>query len=210
MQKIKTKRKNKILLVLGISIIIIYVVICTLLALYNSSIKTEEEKKINHFLEIQEEVQNDNFKKINKSTTKQDQGIYIAVIEIPKISLKKGLYRLESKLNNVDKNIQILKGSEYPNIDNSNFILAGHSGTGRNAFFNNIHKLKNNDIVYVFFNGKKYTYEVKCIYDIKKTGTAKIIRDKGVKTVTLITCKGDNQQTIIIANLLKEELLNNG
>ena len=61
-----------------------------------------------------------------------------------------------------------------------------------------------------FFNGKKYTYEVKCIYDIEKTGTAKIIRDKGVKTVTLITCKGDNQQTIIIANLLKEELLNNG
>lgn len=210
MQKIKTKRKNKILLVLGISIIIICVVICTLLALYNSSIKTEEEKKISHFLEIQEEVQNDNSKKINKSTTKQNQETYIAVIEIPKISLKKGLYRLESKLNNVDKNIQILKESEYPNIDNSNFILAGHSGTGRNAYFNNIHKLKNNDIVYVFFNGKKYTYEVKSIYDIEKTGTAKIIRDKDVKTVTLITCKGDNQQTIIIANLLKEELLNNG
>lgn len=210
MQKIKTKRKNKILLVLGISIIIVCVVIGTLLALYNSSIKTEEEKKINHFLKTQEEVQNDNFKKVCKSTAKQDQETYIAVIEIPKISLKKGLYSLESKLNNVDKSIQILKESEYPNIDNSNFILAGHSGTGRNAYFNNIHKLKNNDIVYVFFNGKKYTYEVKSIYDIEKTGTAKIIRDKGVKTVTLITCKGDNQQTIIIANLLKEELLNNG
>ena len=129
---------------------------------------------------------------------------YIALIKIPKINLKKGLCNINSKCNNVNQNIQILKDSDYPNVDGGNFILAGHSGTRNISYFKNLDKLVVGDGISIFFNGYEYRYEVKKIYDIEKTGTADIVRNQDKTTLTLITCRHNtNKQIIIICELIE-------
>ena len=91
-----------------------------------------------------------------------------------------------------------------PDVENGNFILAGHSGSGYTAFFKNLHKLNNDDLVSVFYGGYEYKYKVVNIYDVEKTGTANIIRNKDKTTLTLITCRHNtNKQIIVICELVE-------
>lgn len=76
------------------------------------------------------------------------------VIEIPKMNLKKGLYDINSKYNNVDYNIQIIKESDMPNKENGNLILAGHNGNSNISYFDNLNTLSNGDSVFIFYEGK--------------------------------------------------------
>ena len=121
--------------------------------------------------------------KKKKEETKTDSTNYVAVIKIPKIGLEKGLCEKGSYCNNVNRNIQIMKESTYPDIANCTFILAGHSGSGKVAFFKNLYKLSQDDEVSIFYQVKEYKYKVVNIYDIEKTGTANIIRNKEKTTM---------------------------
>ena len=55
---------------------------------------------------------------------------YIGYLTIPKINLTKGFLDKRSSENDVEKNILVVSGSNYPDTDRGNLILAGHSGTG--------------------------------------------------------------------------------
>lgn len=136
-----------------------------------------------------------------------NDGNYIGRLEIPKINLEKGFVSKESSENNVNKNVAIIEPSSYPDKEKGNFILAAHNGNGYNSYFRNLHKLKNDDIAYVYYNGIKYTYKVTRIYQVDKTGTVNIYRDVNKTTLTLITCtKGDKKhQTVFILELQKQE-----
>ena len=129
---------------------------------------------------------------------------YIGYLIIPKINLTKGFVDKRSKENDVEKNILVVDGSTYPDVKNGNFILAGHSGTGWKAFFNELYRLETNDQVQVSYKGKKYTYSIVNIYKQPKVGTVSIYRNYDKTTLTLITCTNyDNEtQTIYIAELI--------
>ena len=132
---------------------------------------------------------------------------YIGYITIPKINLTKGFHDKRSPENNVDKNLLVVNGSNYPSTERGNFIVAGHSGTGWNAFFNDLYKLNIDDIAEVSYKGKKYTYKIVNIYKQPKVGNIAIYRDYSKTTLTLITCTNfdDTTQTIYIAELIKTE-----
>ena len=72
---------------------------------------------------------------------------YIGSLSIPKINLQKGFVSVDSKYNTVSKNIQVVKGSNYPDVDKGNFIIAAHSGTSYLAYFKNLYKLTIGDVV---------------------------------------------------------------
>ena len=93
--------------------------------------------------------------------------------------------------------IKIDVKSDYPNVQNGNFILAGHSGNSKISYFNNLHKLKKDDLAYVFFSSKEYVYKLVDKYEIDKTGVATIIRNTQKSTMTLITCTTDNKKQVI-------------
>ena len=133
----------------------------------------------------------------------QDIESYIGYLEIPKIKFKRGFYNITSKLNTVEANIEIIKGSEMPDVTNGNLIIAGHSGTGWKAFFKNLYKLEVGDEAIVTYAGINYKYKITNIYKQKNTGTVSIKRNYDKSTLTLITCtKGDSStQTIYIAEL---------
>lgn len=127
---------------------------------------------------------------------------YLAKISIPKIGINRYLYDINSKNNNVDKNIEILKSSTMPDIKGGNFILAAHSGYSSIAYFHNLHKLKIGDDVILEYKNKSYTYKVSFMYDVVKTGKVAIKRDKNETAITMITCKGEDKQLIVIGYLI--------
>ena len=132
---------------------------------------------------------------------------YIGYLTIPKINLNKGFVDRRSKENSVEKNIYIVDGSTYPDVDKGNFIVAGHSGTGWKAFFNDLYKLQKNDEVYVTYKGYKYTYKITNIYKQQKVGKIAIYRNYEKTTLTLITCTNydSKTQTIYVSELVNKE-----
>lgn len=128
---------------------------------------------------------------------------YIGYLEIPKINLSKGFVDKNSPDNDVDKNIYIAPASDYPDVENGNFIIAGHSGTGWRAFFNDLYKLEKGDQINIAYKNRDYTYIIDDIYKQEKTGTISIYRNQKKNTVTLVTCTNDdpNTQTVYIAYL---------
>ena len=132
---------------------------------------------------------------------------YAAVLEIPKINLKKGIYDIDSRYNNVNRNIMILSPSNYPDVENGNFILAAHSGSGYISFFKNLYKLSEGDYAYVYYNNIKYAYKITKIYYQPKTGKLAVYRPTDKTVLTMITCtRGDEStQTVYIAELESKE-----
>lgn len=143
-----------------------------------------------------EEVKEDN----NNYTYEE----YLGVLDIPKINFYKGFYSKTSSLNNVQFNLFVLKESDYPDVVNGNLIIAGHSGNYNNSYFNDLYKLSIDDTITVHYQGKDYIYKITKIYNEKKTGTVRILRNRNKTSLTLITCtNGDNyHQTIYIAELI--------
>ena len=132
---------------------------------------------------------------------------YIGYLTIPKINLIKGFLDSRSANNHVDKNIMILEGSTYPDVEKGNFIIAGHSGNAWKSFFRDLHKVEIGDQAYVSYKGKKYEYTIKNIYKQQKTGKLAIYRNYDKTTLTLITCTNNDSttQTVYIAELTNVE-----
>ena len=97
---------------------------------------------------------------IVEETSTEITNEYIGYLSIPKINLTKGFLDKRSSENDVEKNILVVEGSSYPDVEKGNLILAGHSGTGWKAFFNDLYKLTTNDIAEITYKNKKYTYKI--------------------------------------------------
>lgn len=139
--------------------------------------------------------------KVEESDTYTDE--YIGYLTIPKINLHKGFVDRRSTENDVEKNIMIVEGSNYPDVKRGNFIIAGHSGTGWKAFFNDLYQLTTGDTAEVTYKGKRYIYKITNIYKQQKTGKIAIYRNYDKTTLTLVTCTNndDTTQTVYIAEL---------
>lgn len=202
------KRSNKSWLIITGSILFVGLGISLIGGkyLYKYLSTLEDNKKIDTFFEEQEEIINvevdvemNEIEQVQETKKEEPTEDYIAVLEIPKINLKRGIYAQKSKLNNVNKNVYLLKESDMPNIANGNFILAGHSGNAYFSYFKNLIKLKINDVAYVYYKGGRYKYKLVNSYEIVKTGTANIYRNINKTNLTLITCKhGTNKQLVYI------------
>lgn len=145
---------------------------------------------------------------VEKPTTNQKNSYdYIAVLEIPSISLKRGLVNPDSYYNNVNYNIQIIEHSTMPDVVNGNLILAGHNGSSYISFFKNLYKVNENEKVYVYYQGYKYEYVINKIYDTPKDGYIEIYRDHDKSAITLITCKKNTKdtQTVYVGYLTNKE-----
>ena len=131
----------------------------------------------------------------------QTENNYLGIIDIPKIHLKRYLYKVNSSQNNVNKNIEVLKSSDMPNVKGGNLILAAHNGNSSVGHFRNLHQLSLGDQVIISYENLNYTYEISKIYDVLKTGKVAIKRDKNKTSITLITCLGSDRQLVVIGYL---------
>lgn len=208
----KRFRKSQLIIVGSLFILIGCCIFCGKYV-YNYFLDKYEDIKIEEFYQAQENIDTEVIEDATetKEETKTEEKIdYIAVIKIPKIGVEKGLCKKGTWCNNVNQNIQILNESSYPDVANGNFILAGHSGSGRTAYFRNVYKLEKDDDISIVYDGFEYKYKIVNIYDIDKTGTASIIRNKEKTTVTLITCRHNTDKQIIVISELVERNEYNG
>lgn len=213
MLKRKTKNNNQRkgqLFIVGSFLIIIGIGILGGKIVNNYLDKKQEQDLINEFYEQQEEyvvdvpvmeeelVEEEVAEQEEKKETTTPTINYIAVIEIPKIGLEKGLASKGSYWNNVNRNIEILSESDMPDVENGNVILAGHSGNSSVSYFRKLNKLQNDDIVSIVYNGKEYKYKMVNSYEIEKNGYAHIVRNAEKSTLTLITCKHNTDKQIVV------------
>lgn len=216
--QIKKERKNKLkinksqLLIVGSLLLIISGSFLIFTKYYELQKEDKKEQEtIDKFIEKQKSiVQESTIEEEIIEETNEEESVevdedYIAVIEIPKINLRKGLYSKASSNNNVNKNIQILKEADMPDKIKGNFILAGHSGSSAVSYFKSLDKLELEDIAYVYYNGGRYAYKLVNIYEIDKTGKANIVRNASKTTMTLITCKGNTEKQVVYIFELKED-----
>ena len=203
LRKIKNSRKNRLLIV-GSLLFIIGISIVSFNFITKFNIQNEEKKAIEEFY-IQEEKEENNETTIESEDKTQDKTDYIGILKIPKINLIRGLVSPDSKYNNVDYNIQIIDGSDMPNVTNGCFILAAHSGNASISYFKNLNKLSVGDNVSLDYANNTYNYKIVKIYEVEKTGKVKIERNHDKTTLVLITCKHNtNKQIVLVANLMEE------
>lgn len=146
-----------------------------------------------------EEPKKEEKKETKKTITKE----IIGYLEISKVNLKQGLVPKNSYYNNVNRNIQILKESDYPDKENGNVILAAHSGSGYLSFFKNLYQLSVGDTAKIYYKDVIYNYEIVNIYNVPKVGTIAINRNYDKSCLTLITCTKNSktEQTVYILEL---------
>ena len=190
---------GSILILIGLAIVMTPIII-----------KSIDEYKENIKIEIFFENEYSSIESSTESFTNHNvdnSSNYIAILEIPKINLRKGLYSINNMNNNVNRNVQILEASNMPDETNGNFILASHSGTGRTAYFNDLPKLDINDLVYIYYNNIKYTYQIYDKYNVDKDGTIEVSRIKNKSMITLTTCNqiDKSKQVVVLGELIEKE-----
>ena len=200
--KIKNKRYS-ILIMIGV----FFIFLGSSYLIYNQY-NNEKQDSINDgliedYFKVEDEIIETPQKEIEEEKPVPKEKIdYIAVLEIPKIKLKRGIVDKNSSYNNVNRNIYTLKVTTMPDEeDNSHIMLASHSGNSYISYFKNLNKLNLNDEVYFFYKNNKYVYKVIKKYEVEKTGTVKLSK-KNSSDITLITCvSGTNNQIVLVANL---------
>ncbi|MCI8778295.1 MAG: sortase [Bacilli bacterium] len=123
---------------------------------------------------------------------------YLMVLEIPKLNLKQGIYNKNDIRNTIEQNVSILNESIKIDNQNSLLILAAHSGNSIYSYFRNLSKLSLNDMLIIYYEGKRYIYKINNIYQMKKTIDLKLLDIKNNKIV-LVTCLDDDTYLIIEA-----------
>lgn len=205
----KIKRGNKWLLIFGILLILFPIFIISFDIYKNTKKEIQEVELIEDFFqevpdELEESMEEDVSAQEKKVETSSPTYNYVAILEIPSIGLKRGLVDFNSKYNNVKYNIQIIEHSDFPIVENSNLILASHNGSSNVSFFKNLYKVKEDSLIYIYYDGYKYIYKLNHSYDTAKDGKVEIRRSRYKTTITLITCKKntENIQTVYIGYLV--------
>ena len=201
----KKRKENKIIILIGLLLITSSIMFFVYDIYKNTKKEVQEVKMVENFFEEepQEEVKEE-VKEEETNNSSSPSYNYIAILEIPSINLKRGIVDFNSKYNSVKYNIQIIEHTQMPNVENSNLILAGHNGTSSVSFFKDLYKLKEDSLIYLYYDGYKYIYKLNNYYDTDKDGKVEIIRNRYKTTITLITCKKGtkDKQTVFIGYLV--------
>lgn len=193
------KGKNKSwFIIIGSLLFLIGISLVTYDHISNKAIHNEEQQALEDFYKEEIIIESTVDTQKTEEVKEQPKIEYIAVLKIPKINLERGLVDPNSYLNNVNYNLEFVKGTSMPNEENGNVIIAGHSGSAKISYFRKLDQLSIDDSVFLIYQGKTYSYKVVDIYDIEKTGKAEIIRNKNKNTLTLITCRHNTKKQIVI------------
>lgn len=170
----------------------------------NIEVDTEYIEEENEQPENNQQQEENDENEINNSNIPKKE--FIGFLVIDKIKLNVGLVSKKSYYNHVNRNVEILKVGDYPNVLNGNFILASHSGTSKVSYFRNLYKLKLNDQALVYYKEYVYHYKIVDIYNVPKVGSLEIKRNPEKSVMTLITCTKNSktEQTVYILELFSK------
>lgn len=139
-----------------------------------------------------------------KPTTEIEKNI--GFLKIDKINLNNKIYDINSKHNNIEENVTILKTSENLKDKNSLIVLAAHSGEGKIAYFNKLIELSEGDEIELKYYNETYIYVVDHIYEQEKNSYIKFSK-KNESQLILTTCSiQNNKMQLIVEAKIKESI----
>lgn len=165
--------------------------------IYYYFLDKEDNNLVEEYYKKNEEKETNVVTKVNYSKKEE----YLGIIRIPKINLKQGFYSIDSKNNDINKSVTILKESTMPNENGSIIYLIAHSGSGYLAFFKDLDKLKINDIIYLDIDNNSYKYIVNDIYELDMKGKIVVNHNIHDNYLVLSTCGDGNRQLVITSKL---------
>ncbi len=171
--------------IISVILLVFYVIICYFLTYNNMKLTT---------------ISTDNI----PLSGKKPNEIPIARLIIKDYNINQYIYDIDSRENNVERNVTLLQGSILPEKDNSIVFLAAHSGTSRVSYFTKLNKMKKSINIYFYYNNKIYTYKVIDIEEQQKDGYIEINKDNK-KQLILTTCSTKNKQKQLV---IKSTLIN--
>lgn len=116
-------------------------------------------------------------------------------LEIPKINLNNVLFRADDNFSNLDNGLVYYKEL---NPDNK-IIIFGHSGMGMGVYFNNLDKLRVNDVAMLRVNEKTYSYVATRTYLVDETNVGLLDDELSSTKMLLVTCdKNDNKKRLVV------------
>lgn len=178
-------QKRKKIKLIGLVLILIGIIPLThKLFIYIKIKKLNEENIVTYFKQYN-----------NLGNQLEVKSDYLMVLEIPKINLKQGIYNKNDIRNTIEQNVSILNESIKIDNQNSLLILAAHSGNSIYSYFRSLSKLGLNDIIIIYYEGKRYIYKINKIYEMKKVIDFKLSDIKNNKII-LVTCL-DNDTYLI-------------
>lgn len=161
--------------------------------------------KINANKEEKKDVpkKEDEKKEVIETPQEEVNTYYIGTLSIPKINFERGFLDKNHPDNTIEKNIELLKSSDYPDKEKHSVTIAGHSGVGYLAFFNDLNKLEKGDELFLTYKNKKYIYSIDKIYLEERRGKIGILKDYNRSSLNLLTCTINDKkhQTVYIAYL---------
>ena len=122
----------------------------------------------------------------------------IMTITISKLNINNKIYQADSSLNNIDKNVIIMKGSSMPDQDKGVLLIGAHSGVGKIAYFKNLNKINIGDEVVINYNNKNYLYKVTNKYLDFKDDSISFNNLPNSKRLILYTCNPNDKNNFLI------------
>lgn len=191
------KPLSLVIIVLGIAMFFSYHIYYHFMGITNNNLVENYYKK-------EEKIENNQMDLVKKISNEEElNNQYTGILNIPKINLETGFFDINNKKNNVNNSVTLLKESIMPGNGNSIIYLAAHSGVGYLAFFKNLNKLTNNDMIFLNYNNKRYSYIITDIYEMPKNGKITVNRNINEEYLVLTTCsKNENMQLVVVSKLL--------
>lgn len=192
LNKSKKKFYNNHFFKLQFTISIMFlIIIIVIFVLYINSL--QKQQQISNDI-----IKNYNIYKLYSNTTKTNttNSNLFGIIEITKINI---YYPIFSETTEELLKIAPCKFYGESLNKNDNICIAGHN-YNNSLFFSNISLLSKDDQIFIYdIDGKKYTYYVFDIYEVKDSDLSPISNyDKNSKELTLITCNNINSNRIIV------------
>ncbi len=121
---------------------------------------------------------------------------YYGYLLIPSISLNLGFYGYDSKLNDVELNVEIIKIPV-----SGSYLLAAHSGIGSKAYFNDLASIAIGDDIYLTIEDNTTHYQVTNIYREIKDGDISISNQSGLLYLTTCDQIVSGYQLVVVATI---------
>lgn len=195
---------------IGLGLILLAIMMLAFYFVYLTGLEQKNDNDVLNYIDntrIQEQKVDEEIKRqeVEENPKSSYQINYTAVLEIPKIHLKRGVVNNTKNFNSINYAISVDNSSNYPDVK-GNFVLYAHSGNSPIGYFSRLIDININDDIYVYFNGIKYHYSIFEKYDIEKNGKAKVLSSKDSNYITLITCnqKRKGYQLVLVGKLVNQ------
>lgn len=199
------KKTNKILIILGL----VFILISILIYSYNKYKNYKIEKEINQVIEsiFNEEVPTpevvvpeERMSETPKKTEIQLTNNYLGYIEFSNYGIKR-LITTGTDKTTLDKGlVGTLSVSAGIDDDFGNLILAGHSVSNT---FQKLHYMKIGEEIKIVSHKDTYIYKITEKHIVNDDDMSFFNKVKDKKTLTLITCKNNGKQRLIVVAELR-------